>query len=155
MSKKEGVFGVRRRFRWAERDRLTKKVEPPPTRDVNRDVNRDSGTASANHVGSGSWLGHMVVVSKNVIGRMAGKSCRCNDMMRCVNQKCLDAITNLVWREPFWKQMKCNQKSSFCTPICEIKSNLFRVKYLRFAGVFGNERSLDSSCDALRQSGGI
>ena len=31
---------------------LTKKAEPPPT----RDVNRDSGTASANG-GSGDWLG--------------------------------------------------------------------------------------------------
>jgi hypothetical protein len=36
---------------------LTKKAEPPPT----RDVNRDSGTASANGVGSGDLLGIIIV----------------------------------------------------------------------------------------------
>ena len=43
-----------RNSRWASR--LTKKAEPPPT----RDVNRDSGTASAN----GGWLRRLVRLTR-------------------------------------------------------------------------------------------
>jgi len=38
----------------------TNQAEPPP----NRDVNRDSGTASANGGSGDFWLGHMVVITQ-------------------------------------------------------------------------------------------
>jgi len=50
-----------------------------------------------------AWLGHTVVLSEKILGGMAGKSSRRDDMARHMTKKQTNTCLNFLWRKSLWE----------------------------------------------------
>lgn len=97
-------------------------------------------------------MGRMLRFFKNILDRITSNPCRRYDVVRCVNEKCIDTLSNFFRCEAFREQMERYQERRIRIPIGEVKCNFVRPKNLFFAGLIGNERGRDGRNDAGGQS---